>query len=999
MKRHNTIFAVLLVLSVISGSLFVSRPAGAADPVQSSQPSRSQVVLTMDVSPSMDWYILRGTTDLPQDLLIMRERLEQIESDPEYQRLVKADREIDELPEIAPFEVAYSSAVMAENNWLAEQGYGEDLSEAADKLQAVLDSLGCMENWGAYDLLWGTKSWEELKDLITRNDCSNLSLNESQWQQIKDAVPFMENPDYLTLHRDSDAAWDAYNEKRQRAAGGVAADYQRYLVEQGYNDVQSQLNQRAQALGMPTKLDLAKRTAHVLLDLLRLDQQSADHVTRLALLDFAFLAKVRQEFTEDYPVVGEKIDKLKSRGFTNIGDGLDQSLKQIENNGEPGLPSAIILLSDGVKSAGMSTKQMLETIPPRAKQLNTRICAVAFGMTVGDANTEFLQALAEATGGAYTFAKDADELARFFIACRQGLVATEVKQLSGVVQTNQTVDAGVVQIQKNTSTFSLTLAYLTGDMTLEVVDPTGKVVDASYPGVTIETSDNVQVLTIDNPLPSDWVVRVRASDAPAEGSVFNVVTSSQLGAPVAPTPTQPAATATATAAPAAQTPKAQPLILTLLVGFVIFACLAALLVIVYLWMRRRERKITPLHVGGAIGLLVLCCGLTVGVSLATSLGSSGSPVALVEGIFASKTPTLTATSTLTPTPPFTATPTATLTPTPTLTPTFTPTPTATPIPVAISASNAGSVVSLGEPVKSDSRVTYLALSPDGSILASPAWYFPPPPAEALPSIRLWYVIGSTLVPYGRLVSPDVEEYIEDAAFSPDGRYLATGMASGTIQLWDLDSREMVRRFSGHTEYVAQLVFSLDGELLASCADDKSVRIWRVSDGQELQRITLEWEAYSVAFSPDGLTLATGSRVKNKEVQTWEVSSGRLVRTFRGHGNTVLSVRFSPDGSLLASASMDNSIILWDALSGRQVQKLRGHSDIVRTAVFSPDGSLVATAGNDSDILLWSVGDGDLLATLQGHLGRLYNTLMFLPNGGMLISGANDSTIRFWGLTP
>ncbi|MBN2549283.1 MAG: VWA domain-containing protein [Anaerolineales bacterium] len=998
MKHTNAFLAILLTLSVISGSLFVSSPAGAAQALQSSQPSRSQVVLTMDVSPSMDWYILPDTTDLPQDLLAMRERLEQIESDPEYQRLVKAEREVDDLPEVLPLMEAYNRAWDAQNSWLAEQGHGE-AAEYVEKLQQVLDSLGCMEDWGADSLVWNSNNWEELKNLIGEQDCSNLTLSDSQWQQIKDVVPFMDDPEYQTLHKDVDAAWDAYNEKRQRAAGGVAADYQRYLLEQGYTDVQSQFNQRAGALGMPTKLDLAKRTAHVLLDLLRLDQQSADHITRLALLDFAFLAKVRQEFTEEYPLVGEKIDQLKSRGFTNIGDGLDQSLKQIENNGEPGLPSAIILLSDGVKSAGMSTKQILETIPPRARQLNTRICAVAFGMTVGDANTEFLQDLAEATDGAYTFAKNADELARFFIACRQGLVATEVKQLSGVVQNNQTVEAGTVQVQKDTSTFSLTLAYLTGDMTLELVDPTGMVVDASYPGVSIESGENLQVVTIDNPLPSDWVVRVRAKEVPAEGGTFNVITSSTVGAPAAPTPTQTAAAATATPAPAAQTAKAQPLILTLLVGFAIFACLVVLLVILYLWMRRRERKITPLHIGGAIGLLVLCCGLTVGVSLATSLGGSGSPVAMVEGIFASKTPTLTATSTLTPTPPFTPTPTHTLTPTPTLTPTLTPTPTATPAPVAISSSNAGDVVALGEPIENQARAYYLALSPDGSILASPAWYFPPPPADGVPAIRLWYVYGSTLVPFGRLISPDVEEYINAAAFSPDGRYLAAGMASGAIQLWDVNRREMVRKFSGHSAYVTQLDFSPDGELLVSSADDKSVRLWNVSSGQQTQKITLEWEAYSVAFSPDGLTFATGSRVKNKEVQTWEASSGRLVRTFRGHGNTVLDVSFSPDGGVLASASMDENIILWDVASGRQLKKLSGHSDIVRTVVFSPDGSLVASAGNDSNILVWSVWDGDLLATLRGHLGRLYQTLVFMPNGGMLISSANDSTIRFWGLRP
>src|SRR5262245_16852062 len=95
--------------------------------------------------------------------------------------------------------------------------------------------------------------------------------------------------------------------------------------------------------------------------------------------------------------------------------------------------------------------------------------------------------------------------------------------------------------------------------------------------------------------------------------------------------------------------------------------------------------------------------------------------------------------------------------------------------------------------------------------------------------------------------------------------------------------------------------------------------------------------YSVAFSPDGKVLATGSF--DNTVKLWDFATGKELHTLKGHTNQVYCVAFSPDGNLLASASQDKTIRLWDPKSGKFLRELKGHGDIVDTVAFSPDSKL------------------------------------------------------------
>jgi WD40 repeat protein len=214
----------------------------------------------------------------------------------------------------------------------------------------------------------------------------------------------------------------------------------------------------------------------------------------------------------------------------------------------------------------------------------------------------------------------------------------------------------------------------------------------------------------------------------------------------------------------------------------------------------------------------------------------------------------------------------------------------------------------------------------------------------------------------------------------------------------LENVSIVHTITGHSHHVRSVAISPDGQTLVSGSNDKTIKIWQLSTGQELRTLTGHsgWIS-SLAISPDGQTLVSGSW--DKTIKIWQLSTGQELRTLTGHSAHVGSVAISPDGQTLVSGSGDNTIKIWELSTGRELRTLTGHPGYVNSVAISPDGQKLVSGSSsgswDNTIKIWELSTGQELRTGDSDY---VTSVAISPDGQTLVSGYWDKMIKIWELS-
>jgi eukaryotic-like serine/threonine-protein kinase len=277
--------------------------------------------------------------------------------------------------------------------------------------------------------------------------------------------------------------------------------------------------------------------------------------------------------------------------------------------------------------------------------------------------------------------------------------------------------------------------------------------------------------------------------------------------------------------------------------------------------------------------------------------------------------------------------------------------------------------------------------------------------------------------------------IQTIAWSPDGKYLATGGRDKLVYVWNSSSGEKVLTYARHSTYVYDLAWSPDGKRLASTSF-ATVHVWDALTGENV--VTYHGHSlwvYTVAWSPDGCFIATGDAkgeihfwtdlsaqavcvypassrpvkviawphasgstkivagCEDATAHCWDTITGNTPFIYKGHSREVTGIVWSPDDQWIVSSSRDKTVQIWDA-QGRRVLNYLEHKKEVYTVAWSPTGKYIASVGEDNAVRIWEAATGNTKYVYNCHTNTGCR-IAWSPDGSRIASVDGEKTIRVW----
>lgn len=316
-------------------------------------------------------------------------------------------------------------------------------------------------------------------------------------------------------------------------------------------------------------------------------------------------------------------------------------------------------------------------------------------------------------------------------------------------------------------------------------------------------------------------------------------------------------------------------------------------------------------------------------------------------------------------------------------------------------------------------VLSVALSPDGKLLATGS-------EDPKGFIKIWNLDTQTQIEKTFQNSQQVKPFdkghtegVLSLSFSKDGKKLLSSSYDKTARLWDLNSGEQLQRFWGHNWWVWDASFSTDERRIVTASQDGTAIIWSVETGKQGAPFTgHQGPVYSAQFSPDTNSIHVVTGGYDRRVLLWKpedlvpydyskIVSGKKSQTanyvaFEGHQDSVQSAEFTNDGTMILSASHDNTLKLWDIASKKGLKTFRGHDSWVQAAKLLNDGKWILSASHDTQLKLWNIAGYEEIRTLKGRvLARHVDAILdvsFSKDGKQLVTASRDKTAISWNVS-